>query len=565
VASLFWFIVLIGVLIFAHEGGHFTFAKLFRVKVLTFSLGFGTPIRLGKLKLSFKPGETEYRIAWFPVGGFVRMLGDDPTEVVPEEEKHRAFSTQKAWKRFFIIFGGPLFSFLLAVPIFFVYHILQDTAPAAVVGRVVPGSPADEAGLKPLDKVTSIGGEKVETWEDVDAGVQRSSGKRFEIVLERAGEELRVEVSPFRELDETGLELMGERWDTGLRHQRQGNIIGVVSPGSPASRAGLSSWDKILEVGGVTVDGWWDVENILRENGRNLLPVTIVRAATVKIGAVQVKVPVLVDTVVFPQAAAQAPRGALVIGDAYTGLEPIDLYVSGVSKGLPAERYGIVPGDKIVSVRGKPIASWEQFSLALAAQDEELISIQIRHDGVLKQIEFMPEVVTQTNEFKQETRKMGLGVSYLPNILSGKRIPRPDRFLYASKMAFVDTGVSVAMNVMGFVRIFQGKVKPTEAIGGPLMIADIAGKSAKKGWKYFVQMMAFLTTLLGLVNLLPIPILDGGHIAFILIEAVLRRPVSLKARVRATYVGFAILAGIMIFAFGNDILRYWSEITSLFG
>jgi regulator of sigma E protease len=114
------------------------------------------------------------------------------------------------------------------------------------------------------------------------------------------------------------------------------------------------------------------------------------------------------------------------------------------------------------------------------------------------------------------------------------------------------------------VRIFQGRVKATEAIGGPIMILDIAGKSAEKGWLYFVKMMAFLSVLLGMLNLLPIPILDGGHIAFIAVESILRRPVSIKARLIASYVGLVLLAGLMVFAFGNDINRYWSDITSIF-
>ncbi|MBW1807613.1 MAG: site-2 protease family protein [Deltaproteobacteria bacterium] len=557
-ASLFWFIVLIGILIFAHEGGHFTFAKLFKVKVLTFSLGFGTPIRLGKFKLSFKPGETEYRIAWFPIGGFVRMLGDDPSEEIPVADQPRAFSTQKAWKRFLIIFGGPLFSVLLAVPIYFVFHLVQDTAPAPIVGRVVPGSPAALAGIHPNDRVFSIAGFEVETFEDIDSGIQSSAGQAVKITVERAGKKLSFDVKPVPELDETGLELLGQRWDAGLKYKRQGNIIGVVKPDSPAVRSQLQCWDRILEVGGIPVEGWWDAQYIMEGNGKHLLPVTVVRAAHVEAGAVTVKTPALMETFVRPDDVSKAPEGTLHTKLAYFGIEPIDLYIGEVSEGLPADRNGLVAGDKIISVGGQPIFSWEQFSLAVAEQPDDMIRVQIRHAGSLRNIEFKPEVITQTNEFKQKIRKLGLGVSYMPNTLFGQRIARPDRFLYASKMAFVDTGNAISMNIIGFVRIFQGRVKPSEAIGGPLMIADIAGKSAEKGWQYFVQMMAFLTTLLGILNLLPIPILDGGHIAFILIEVLIRRPVSIKTRVVSTYIGLILLAGLMIFALGNDIHRYWS-------
>jgi regulator of sigma E protease len=563
-ASIFWFIVLIGILIFAHEGGHFLFAKLFKVRVITFSLGFGSPIRFGRFKLSWKPGETEYRIAWFPAGGFVRMLGDDPTEEVPPEDRERAFSTQAAWKRFLIILGGPLFSVLLAIPIYFITRVVDDRAPAPVIGMVVPGSPAERAGLLAKDVMVQVGDEEIDTWEDVEAGIQASGGEEMEVVVERDGQRHSYKMKPREELDETGLQLLGQRWDLGIRHRRQGNIIGVVADDSPAGKAGLRSWDRILEVCGVPVEGWWDVARILENNGSHLVPVTMVRASEVKVGAVLIKGPVLVDTFISPAPADQAPPGAWRTGVAYPGLEPVDLYIHGVTKGKPAEKLGIRPGDKILSVYGRSISSWDEFSRAILDNPEGPIPLRIRSRGETRTVDFVPEVIKQPGEFKQPTQKLGLGVEYKYNLLSGKYGPRKNRLLYAGGMAFADTGIAMYMNVVGFVRIFEGRVKATDAIGGPIMILDIAGKSAEKGWLYFVKIMAFLSVLLGMLNLLPIPILDGGHIAFIGIEAVIRRPVSIKARLIASYVGLILLVGLMVFAFGNDIHRYWSDITSIF-
>ncbi len=564
-ASIFWFIILIGILIFVHEGGHFLFAKLFHVRVLTFSLGFGGPVRIGRYRASWQPGDTEYRIAWFPLGGFVRMLGDDPTQEIAATDQPRAFLTQPAWKRFLIIFGGPLFSILLAVPIYFGYHLLRAEAAAPVVGRVIPDSPVDEAGIRYGDRVTSIGGEATETWEEIDEAIQASGGEPVTVRVERDGQQFEFEVDPRRELDETGLELLGERWDLGLRHHRLGNTIGVVAPDSPAARAGLQSWDRLLEVGGETVDGWVEARRLMRENGLQPLPVEVARAADVRIGAVTVRVPVLERAVVEPVAAARAPPGTRVYGEAYTGIEPIALYVHGVLDDFPAKAAGIAPGDKIVAIDGKSIRSWEQFSRYVIAHADSSIPVEVRHQGRIEELAIKPKIIETKNEFKQVTRKPGLGVSYQPSLLAGERITRPDRLTYALKMSVVQTWRAITMNIRGFVRIFEGRVQATEAIGGPIMILDVAGKSAAKGIGTFLSIMAFLSVLLGLLNLLPVPILDGGHILFIVIEAIRRKPLSLNARVMASYVGLLLLISLMAFAFYNDISRYWSDITSIFG
>jgi regulator of sigma E protease len=547
-ASIFWFIVLVGVLIFAHEGGHFLLAKAFRVKVITFSLGFGTPIRIGRWKLSRTRGETEYRLAWFPIGGFVRMLGDDPSEPIPPEEQARAFSTQKVWKRFFIIFAGPAFSIALAVPIFFIYHLFDTRAPAPVVGRVIGGSPAEKAGLLPGDRLLALDGRPLQTWEDLDEYTQKSQGRPVRIELERGGKRLSVEVTPYPELDDTGLEIFGRRWELGLRHERRGPLVGVIA-GSAAERAGLRSWDQPVRIAGVPVEDWEQIRRMIE--GLRSAPFTLeaLRASVLEAGAVELVLPAVFSTLVFPQAGGQDP-----------GLEPIDLYVKAVAPGQPAEKNGVQPGDRLLELDGERLGDWEQFSRLLAQAGERTLRLTVRSGSELRSFEFSPATIEQTNEFRQRTSKRGLGVSYLPNLLAGEYLPRPHRLLHATAYAFIDTGNVMAMNAMGFVRLFQGRVKPSEAIGGPIMIADIAGKSAQKGWRYFVQMMAFLSIVLGMLNLLPIPILDGGHILFLAIEGLTRQPVPLKVRLAAGYLGLVLLAALMIFAFSNDIMRYWPEL-----
>jgi regulator of sigma E protease len=559
VETAFWFIILVGVLIFVHEAGHFLFAKLFNVKVLTFSLGFGTPIRIGKYKLSYQAEETEYRLAWFPIGGFVRMLGDDPTQEVSEEDAPRAFITQNAWKRFLIIFGGPLFSVIFAIPVNFIINVAQNTAIAPVVGRIEPGSPAYKSNIQIGDKILSIGDEKVTSWDDIDSGTQETEGKEVLLRIERDGKEISLSIQPREEFDEHGLKLLGDRWDLGIRSAPLGNIVGVV-PHSPADIAGLEVFDEIKKINGVEVKGWEDISKVISENGLTPLSLSVVRNDEIKIGAVSWYAKISWEVEIQPVSKERAPAKAMITGNVYTGLEPSALYIVGTLAGKPARKHGLKPGDKIVSVMGETIYSTEQFSRAIISNADKTIALEYRHGNELRAIEFKPATISETSEFKQTTEKPGFGVSWpseYRNLLPSKRIPRQDRFSYALKMAFVDTWTAVYVNINGFIRLFEGRVKVTEALGGPLMIADLAGKMAERGWQHFLGIMAMISVLLGIINLLPVPILDGGHILFIFIEAIRRRPVSVQAKVVASYVGLVLLMALMVFVIGNDMHRYW--------
>ncbi len=554
--SILWGIILIGILIFVHELGHFLFAKLFKVTVLTFSLGFGGPIRIGNLKLSVRWGDTEYRIAWFPIGGLVRMLGDETTEQVPEADRGRSFLAQPLYKRFLIILAGPLFSVLLALPIFFVQSVSQGFAPSPMIGMVVPGSPAAAASIRPDDVVVSISGKRVETWEDIEDGINSSHGLPLALEVMRGTETIHTRLAPVEELDETGLNLLGERWDVGIRHERQGIVLGVVTPDSPAAQAGLSLGDRVVSVAGTSVKDWSDIAAILLKQGLQPIPLQVVHDDPIPVGAVTLHIPVMVEVTVQPLPAEAAPAGVWRTPEAYTGIEPSDLYIDGVIEGSPAATHGIQRGDKIMAVFGTPIQSWEQFSRAVATHPKEEIPIQVRHNGQLRDIQFTPSPINPANGSQLTPTRLGFGVEHEGNLLPGQSMPRPHRLIYGLRQSMIMTGTTIYMNVMGFVRLFQGRVAPSEAIGGPIMIISIAGESAKKGIGNFLNLLAFISVLLGLLNLLPIPILDGGQIAFIVAEAILRRPLSQKTRMVASYIGLVLLITLMAFAFAFDINRF---------
>ena len=191
--TLISFIVVLGILIFVHELGHFLFAKLFGVRVLKFSLGFGNKL------ISRKWGETEYLISAFPLGGYVKMYGEQPGEEIAEEDKAVSFSHKSVGQRFWIVFGGPLFNLLFALLVFWLMVLIAgrpDVVDTTKIGKVNVGSPAEQAGIKPGDIVLSINGQQMTSWRQVSETVRNSSGKPLELVVQRDRETLTLEAVP---------------------------------------------------------------------------------------------------------------------------------------------------------------------------------------------------------------------------------------------------------------------------------------------------------------------------------------------------------------------------------
>lgn len=356
--SFLSFIVVLGVLIFVHEVGHFIFAKLFGVGVEKFSLGFGPKL------VGWKKGETEYLISAFPLGGYVKMVGEGDDAELSEEEKSRSFAEKPPLKRIAIVVAGPLFNLLFAMLIYVIVFMVGVPVPTARIGEVLQDKPAARAGLKVNDIITAINGKQVKKWDDFASVIVDGKGEPVDLQVRRGTAILSLHIVPE---SQTVKNLFGES---------------VTSP--------------------------------------------------------------------------------------LIGVKP--------SKETSIERVG--PLDAVIN------------------------------GGVL-------------------------------------------------------TWSYIKLTFLSLVKIFE-RVVSFKTLGGPIMIAVLSGQQAAAGAVSFFAFMALLSINLGVLNLLPIPVLDGGHLFFFLYELIFRKPVRIRTREIAQQVGLVLLVSLMFFATYNDIERYWKDIVKYF-
>ena len=240
--NLLLFAVLLATLILVHELGHYLAAKLFRVKVLTFSIGFGPKL------LGFRWGETEYQLSALPLGGYVKMAGDDPSEPLPEADKGRGFLEQAAWKRALIAFAGPAMNLVFPVLAYFIAFSMTGSDYAPLVATVYPDQPAYAAGLRPGDRITAVEGQPIRYFSELQEAVRPRAELETTVTYLRGGRELTAKLVPSRLERKTilGKEVRGL---IGIGLTARAPIVAVPRADSPAAKAGLQTFDRIVKVG----------------------------------------------------------------------------------------------------------------------------------------------------------------------------------------------------------------------------------------------------------------------------------------------------------------------------
>jgi len=446
------FIVVVGVLIFVHEAGHFLAAKASGVQVLRFSLGFGRPL------VRWRRGETEYMVCWIPLGGYVKMAGLEDEGAMGEIEggktetpidPARAFDKQGLPARLFIIVAGvtmnAVFAFLVYCGLAYTGALDTDSLATTRLDTIVatlPAPAAPLAGVARGARVTTVNDDSVRTWRE---------------------------------------------------------LVTALATAPPPVRLGIEGRAEPVVLNLPATD-------------------TTVRLATVR-----------------------ALRAFL------------DPVIATVAGGTPGSLAGLQPGDRILFAGDDTVRSWQDFTATARASAGRPIRMRVRRGDSTVALMVTPRAERETDPETKKTQTIGrIGVGVLQPTL-----PRPG-LVGAIRLGALETKSRVG-DVLRFLGQFVTGRASVRELGGPILIGQVSGQAARIGIPYLLSVMAFLSINLAVLNLLPIPILDGGQVAFLLAEAVRRKPLSVQLRLRLTQVGFYILLAIMALALSNDVLRLFAR------
>lgn len=585
-------IVGIGSLIFIHELGHFLAAKKIGVRVHIFSLGFGPSL------ISRTWGETEYRLAIIPLGGYVKLAGEHPKEGVPQDSGD--FMSKTPSQRAFVLIAGVAMNAMFAFLVFIIAFRIGVPFITSEIGQVIPGWPAWEAGLAPGDNIVQIAGTKDPDFEDIFTAVALGSGNAgISIKVQRKDEILAFNVRPrydaahgiqrigiapamsteigrlFRYKDgapalDAGLKIGDkilaingkeiksaaeiveieaknpgkELTLTVLRDGREKEFkvtplatmrwmmgvscttakIQAVRAGGLAAQSGLKKGDEILAVNGDEVTGWYAVTELLKESKQNHIDLKVERAGKVEQLHVNLQSPE--DNLRFLQ-----------------GIAPtLGLRVDSVIEGFPAKDIGMIPGDEIVYLDGNTPRSWDDLLNIIATSEGREMTVKWLRDGKTVSARFRP-----IKDEESATGRLGL----LPK---EKTVVKKYSLLGACNMGTRKALVMVKRIYLTLTALFTKKVS-SETVGGIIMIAQASYESAKVGMGKLLYFMGIISMQLAILNLLPIPVLDGGHLLFLGVEKLKGSPVSERTMAVAQYIGLALILCLFVFATRNDVLR----------
>ncbi|MCB9506054.1 MAG: RIP metalloprotease RseP [Myxococcales bacterium] len=534
--SLVWFLLMIGPLVFFHELGHFVAARYFGVRCEQFAIGVGPVVA------SITRAGTEFSIRALPLGGYVRMLGASPEDVTEDDGSKDALTDKPVWQRMVIYLAGPAANIVLAVPLLWLFFVSKGELAGAEVGTVLDGTPAAAAGFTPGDRIVAIDGDPVRYFDDIVAAVASSGGRQLTFEIERDGQRVSLAATP-----EAVAQGRAPGFQLGLVWSRYASIIDVDSAG-PAFAAGLRTFDRVVSVDGQPVDAWIDLRDAVHAAA----------ATTVRLG---LRRPIRVEGT-FASAFVEEWVEVVVPVAAFDSVRAAEATVFDVEPGSPAAMAGLRRGDRVLAADGRPVTSLEILDQRLENAGGVAHALRIQRDGEELDVSLTPLTLEVTGDMRSLTEQTFVGLITAPDDrvpFDLVRVPPGRRVLRATSAAFLETLGLIASIAGGLFMMVTGAVDSSN-LGGPMMIAEVASRAGAQGIMTFTRFMALISVNLAVLNLAPIPGLDGGHLLLLTAEGIRREPLSMRARNLAAYVGLVCLVLLMLFAFKNDIERYWADI-----
>lgn len=525
------FFILLGILIFIHELGHFLVARYFGVRVEVFSLGFGPKI------LKYKKGDTVYCLSLLPLGGYVKMFGDNPLTEVPDSEKSKGFLYKKVHEKWLIAFAGPFMNLIFTLLAFFLIAIYGQPSSPSQLGDVKTNSKAYLAGFRSGDTVLSINGQSISYYNQLHQIIKNNANKKLSFKVKSQNNKTKnitaishsIKNPFFWEWKKSIGSIEGlQQASTGLR-------IGVPH-NSPAYKAGLRTFDEIIQVNNQDLKYWRNLETFIKNKNLKKLSIKFKRKSEIKSLS-------LTYNKKFKQ--SSTPLALL-------GIEPTDLYIERVGPDTPALKAGLMRGDRLLSLNGKRIKNWEEILNTVKSYSGEPLSIKYQRQAEQKTVSLSPKILFTEGNVK---KRFMLGIVSGIHLAFPEQIIRKRSFSQAIIYSGTETGKWISLTAAYLVRLVQGKVS-VRTMGGPVAIGRVAHSSFHQGLLSFLFMMALISLNLGILNLLPIPMLDGGHLLFFTIEGIIRRPLDVKKLLIAQQAGLLFLLSFFVLVFYNDIYNW---------
>ncbi len=554
--ELFYFIILIGGLVFVHELGHFIFAKLFDFKVIRFAIGFGPKI------FGFRKGETEYAICAIPLGGYVKLVGENPYEEISEKDISRSFSAKPLWQRTLVVSAGPIFNFILPVIIYFGFFAFEREVIPPIIGIVMPDSPAELAGIKEDDRIIQINSEKIHSWRSVVNFIQDSNIEQaLDIMVQRQNkiENIAVHTQSFDTINALGKKVKKAR--IGITAALFGTRISPIHPQSIASRIGFKNGDTILRVNGQKVSTFHDLKSVLTStHSKVVFQIEREKSTDTKNLPSKETLSFVFDPTTFIDSSTISLSASLPHLQNYTikpyGIIPSEMVISKIQPNSAAEKAGLLVGDLIESVDNQPMLLWSAGVQQIADTPHNVHTIKYQRNGSHHFTNIMPQKIQKMDDMKQMQDVYELGLETFESTILPPKEKQDFSFYYSFSSSLKNTYDIIMLTLEGITMLFRGEI-PFETVGGPIMIYHLAAQSVDYGILDLIAKMALISVNLGIINLLPIPILDGGHLLFFLIEGIRRRPLDIRVREISQMVGLSLILMLLVFAFKNDIVRFF--------